>query len=100
MTLRNGQRTFVYIVERDGRTEYWFPNDLFEEVVGGETEAKALKKALVRRGLLETYPRDTGVSYVVKRLLPDGTRQFFVVIRHKPQQPRALGHALLTAAPV
>jgi hypothetical protein len=98
MTLRNGQRTFVYFVERDGRTEYCFPNDLFEEVVGGETEARALKKTLVRRGLLVTTHRDQGVSYVVKRLLPDGTRSFFVVIRHTPQQPKALGHALLTAA--
>jgi hypothetical protein len=98
VTLRNGQRTFVYIVERDGRTEHWFPNELFEEVAGSARDALALKRELFGSGLIETTQRGSGVSYVVKRPLPDGTRPFFVVIRHTPQQPKALGHALLTAA--
>jgi hypothetical protein len=102
MTLRNGQRTFVYIVERDGRTEYWFPNDLFEEIAGSARDALALKQELFARGLIETTRRGRGrnVSYEVKRLLPDGARPFFVVIRHTPQQPKAPSPALLMVAPV
>ena len=97
---RNGQPAFVYIRERDGQTEYWFPNDLFEEVVGGSCEAEALKKDLHVRGLLETARRGSGLSYVVKRSLPDGTRPFFVVIRHTRKKAPTLGQALLTAAAV
>lgn len=100
MTLRNGQPALVYIRERDGQTEYWFPNDLFEEVVGGSCEAEALKKDLQVRGLLETAQRGSGLSYVVKRSLPDGTRPFFVVIRHTRKKAPTLGQALLTAAVV
>jgi hypothetical protein len=99
ITLRNGQPTFVYIRERDGHTEYLFPNDLFEEVVGDACEAEALKKDLHHQSLIATTRRGSGVSYVVKCSLPDGSRPFFVVIRQKPQQPKALGHALLAAAP-
>jgi hypothetical protein len=84
MTLRNGQRTFVYIVERNGRTEYWFPNDLFEEVVGDANEAEALKKDLHTQRLIATTQRGNGFTYVVKRSLPDGSRPLFVVIRHTP----------------
>jgi hypothetical protein len=62
--------------------EYWIPGDRFEEVVGGSREASAVKKELFRRGLLVTDRRGTGLSYVVKRPLPDGARPFFVVIRH------------------
>ena len=47
-----------------------------------------------------TDRRGTGVSYVVKRPLPDGTRPFFVVLRHNPKKSQALGQALAAAAPV
>jgi hypothetical protein len=100
IAFRTGQPTFVYIRERDGHTEYLFPNDLFEEVVGDASEAEALKKDLHIKRLIATTRRGSGVSYVVKCSLPDGSRPFFVVIRHKPKRTRALGHALLTAAPV
>ncbi len=69
-------------------------------VTGGAQEAEALKRNLLRRGLLETVQRGGGVSYVVKRTLPDGARQFFVVLRHHPQKPLTLGPALVTAAAV
>jgi Domain of unknown function (DUF927) len=97
MTLRNGQLAFVYIGERDGQIEYWLPNDLFAEVAGGAREASALKQELFARGLLVTTQRDKGVSYVVKRILPDGTRPFFVVIRDKAKKPPGPAH--LRAAP-
>ena len=64
--------------------EYWIPGDQFEVVAGGSREALALKKELFRRRLIVTDRRGTGVSYVVKRPLPDGTRPFFVVVRHRP----------------
>jgi hypothetical protein len=67
--------------------EYWIPDARFEEVAGGSREALGLKKQLFSRGLLETDRRGKGVSYVVKRPLPDGTRPFFVVIRHKAKRP-------------
>ncbi len=38
------------------------------------------------RGLLETDRRGKGVSYVVKRPLPDGTRPFFVVVRQRAKK--------------
>ena len=82
-----GARDPVYVGEHNGRKEYWFPGDRFEEIAGGAREALALKKEVDRQGLLETDRRGKGVSYVVKRLLPDGSRQFFVVIRHKPKKP-------------
>jgi hypothetical protein len=78
--------------------EYWIPGSIFEQVAGRARDALALKKELYRRGLLVTDRRGTGVSYVVKRPLPDGTRPFFVVIWHKPKQPPALGHSLTAAA--
>ncbi len=80
--------------------EYWIPGDRFEEVSGGFREALALKKELFRRGLLVTDRRGAGVSYVVKRALPDGSRPFFVVIRHKPNKSQGLGQALEAAAMV
>jgi hypothetical protein len=80
--------------------EFWIPNDVFEEVVGGEREAEALKKDLVRRGLLVTTQRGSGLNFVVKRSLPDGSRPFFVVIRAKHKKPHAPSHALLTAVSV
>ena len=67
--------------------EYWIPGDQFEVVAGGSREALALKKELFRRRLIVTDRRGTGVSYVVKRPLPDGTRPFFVVVRHRPKKP-------------
>jgi hypothetical protein len=66
--------------------EYWIPGDRFEEVAGGSHEALALKKELFRQGLLVTDRRGNGVSYVVKRPLPDGTRPFLVVLRHRPKK--------------
>jgi len=94
-----GARVLVYVGEHNGQTEYLFPGDVFQEVAGGSGEASALKKELFRRGLLETYGRSPGVSYVVKRPLPDGTRPFFVVVRHRPQKSPGQGQALPTAAP-
>jgi len=67
--------------------EYWIPGDRFEEVAGGSREAAALKKELFSRGLLETDRRREGVSYVVKRPLPDGSRPYFVVLRQKAKMP-------------
>ena len=93
-------RALVYVGEHNGEKEYWFPGDRFEEVAGGAREALALKKQLFSQGLIETDRRGQGVSYVVKRLLPDGSWPFFVVIRHKPKKPLALGQALALAAPV
>ena len=80
--------------------EYWIPGDLFEAVAGGSSEALALKKDVDRRGLLVTTRRGHRVSYVVKRPLPDGTRPFFVVLRHTPRKSQARGQALVTAATV
>jgi hypothetical protein len=67
--------------------EYWVPDDVLQELAPGPREALALKRELVGRGLLVTDRRGRGVSYVVKRSLPDETRPFFVVIRHKQKQP-------------
>jgi hypothetical protein len=76
-------RALVYVGEHNGEKEYWFPDDPFEEVAGGAREAATLKEELFGGGLLETYPRREGVSYVVKRRLPDGRRRYFVVVRDK-----------------
>jgi hypothetical protein len=81
-------------------SEYWIPGDRFEEVARGCREALALKQDVDRRGLLETTRRGNSVSFVVKRSLPDGSRPFFVVIRHHPKKPQALGQPLAAAAPV
>ena len=80
--------------------EYWIPGAQFEVVAGGSREALALKQELFRRRLIVTDRRGAGVSYVVKRPLPDGTRPFFVVIRHRPQQSPGRGHTLAAAATV
>jgi hypothetical protein len=61
---------------------------------GGAREAAALKKELFSRGLLVTDKRGKGVSYVVKRPLPDGSRPFFVVIRRKAKKSHRRGQAL------
>jgi hypothetical protein len=83
------------------RAEYWFPYERFEQVAGGAREAAALKKELFRRRLIVTDRRGAaGVSYGVKRSLPDGSRPFFVVLRRQPQRPPARGQALAAAAPV
>ena len=79
--------------------EYWIPGDPFEEVAGGSREALALKQEVYRRGLLETTRRGNRVSYVVKRSLPDGSRPYFVVIRHHAKRSRGPGPALAAAAP-
>jgi hypothetical protein len=80
--------------------EYWIPDAQFEEVAGGAQEALALKKDLIRRGILETVQRGNGISYVSKRSLLDGTRPFFVVLRHHARKPRLLGPALPTPLPL
>ena len=98
LRLRRAQRGPVLGYVADG--EYWIPYAGFEQVAGGAQKAEALKKDLDRRGILETVQRGAGVSYVVKRTLPDGTRPFFVVLRHHPQKSPALGQALATAATV
>jgi hypothetical protein len=67
--------------------EYLIPGTVFDEVAGGSYDGQTLKKQLLHRGLIETCRRGTGVSYVVKRPLPDGSRSFFVVIRHKAKKP-------------
>ena len=65
----------------------------------GSREALSLKKELFRRRLIVTDRRGTGVSYVVKRPLPDGTRPFFVVIRHHAKKSTGRGQGLAAAAP-
>jgi hypothetical protein len=65
-----------------------FHRDQFEKIAGGAREVFALKKELFRRRLIETtgHGRGHGVSYVVKRRLPDGDRPLLVVIRHAPKK--------------
>jgi hypothetical protein len=67
-------------------TEYLIPDTTFEEVAGGPDEADALKRELHDLGLLSIGRRGDGVSYVVKRTLPDGSRPYFVALRAKPKQ--------------
>ena len=94
-----GAHVLVYVGEHNGAMEYWFPYERFEQVAGGSGEALALKKDVDRRGLLETTRRGNNkVSYVVKRPLPDGSRPFFVVIRHKPKKSPGRGPALAMAS--
>ncbi len=88
---RKGVRVVGYIA--DG--EYWILGDVFEEVAGGAREAAALKKELFSGGLLVTDRRGKGVSYVVKRPLPDGTRPFFVVIRRNAKKSPGRGQGLV-----
>jgi hypothetical protein len=78
----------VYVGEFEGRTEYLFHGDRFAEIAGGARDAFDLKKEVDRRRLIETtgHGRGGGVSYVVKRRLPDGDRPLFVVIRHAPKK--------------
>ena len=90
----------VYVGEHNGQKEYWFTDDWFTEVAGGGREATELKVELFGGGLLEAYPRGRGFSYVVKRRLPDGSRPYFVVVRHKRKKPQALNPTLALPAPV
>src|SRR5260370_40630138 len=76
------------------------PGDRVAEGAGGSSEALALKKDVDRRGLLETTRRGNKVSYVVKRILPDGSRPFFVVIRRHPKKSPGRGQPPAAAAPV
>jgi predicted nucleic acid-binding protein len=96
----NDARAIVYVCEHNGQTEFWFADEWFTEVAGGAAEAATLKEELFGGGLLETYPRREGVSYVVKRRLPDGRRRYFVVVRDKRKKPSALNPTLALAAPV
>ena len=57
-----GARAFVYVGERNGQKQYWFPRYPFEQVAGGSREALALKKELFGRGLLVTDRRGKGVQ--------------------------------------
>ena len=91
MTLRNGQPALVYIRERDGQTEYWFPNDLFEEVVGGSREAEALKKDLHVRGLLETAQRGTASATWSRGLCRMARGPSSLSYRHKREEAVAAG---------
>ena len=75
----NGGHVLGYIAD-DG---YWIPDPRFAEAAGGSREATALKEELLGGGLLETDNR----GYVVKRPLPDGSRPYFVVVRHKRKRP-------------
>jgi hypothetical protein len=76
------KRVLGYLGQHDGQKEYWIPSDQFDEVAGGAYEGQTLKKHLFRNGLIETWRR----RYVVKRPLPDGSRPFFVVIRHRAKK--------------
>jgi hypothetical protein len=68
--------------------EFLLPGPVFDEVAGGSSDGQTLKKQLLRHGLIETWRRGpVGLSYVVKRSLPDGSRSFFVVIRHQAKKP-------------
>ena len=51
-------------------------------------------------GLMEADKRGQGVSYVVKRRLPDGSRPYFVVVRAKRKKPSALNPTLALPAPM
>ena len=91
----------VYVGEHNGGKEYWFTGDLFAEVAGGAREAAALKqKELFGGGLLETDRRGHGVSYVVKRPLPDGSGRSSSSFGTNGKSHRALDQALAMAAPV
>ncbi len=91
-------RALVYIGEHNGEKEYWFTDDWFAEVAGGSREATALKEELFGGGLLETDNRGQGVSYVVKRPLPDGSRPYFVVVRQTRRGHSSLGQPFAAAA--
>ena len=72
--------------------EYWLPYAEFVRVAGGAQRARTLKLDLVRLRLIKTVGRGGGQeSFVAKRSLPDGQRQFFVVLRHHPQEPPPRG---------
>jgi hypothetical protein len=60
-------------------------------------EEAALKEELFGGGLLEVDRRGQGFNYVVKRRLPDDSRPYFVVVRHKRKKPYALGQAFAAA---
>jgi hypothetical protein len=77
-----GPRVLGYMAD----DEYWIPGAVFEEVASSARDALALKQHLFAGGLIETTRRGRSVSYVVKRPLPDGTRPFFVVIRHRAKK--------------
>jgi hypothetical protein len=77
-----GARVLGYMADE----EYWIRGEVFEEVAGSARNALALKQELFGGGLIETTRRGSSVSYVVKRPLPDGTRPFFVVIRHRAKK--------------
>jgi hypothetical protein len=71
-----------YLGEKDGWKEFWIPNPTFQQQAGGEAKSDELKKELLGRGLIVVDRRGDGVSYVVKRRLPDGRRPKFVVLRY------------------
>jgi hypothetical protein len=77
-----GAQVLGYVGEHDGWKEFWIPNPTFQQQAGGGSAENALKKELHARGLIVVDRRGKGVSYVVKRTLPDGRRPNFVVLRY------------------
>jgi hypothetical protein len=77
-----------YIGRHEGRKEYRIPGPTFRKIAGSKAEDLALKQELFDRGLLVTDRRGNGVSYVVKRSLPDGSRPNLVVLRAKARRSR------------
>jgi hypothetical protein len=75
--------TIGYLGKHDRRKEYWIPGPTFRRIAGSKAEDLTLKRDLYALGLLVTDRRGDRLSYVVKRLLPDGSRPFFVVLRAK-----------------
>jgi putative DNA primase/helicase len=85
LPIRGAPHGFIAI--HHGREEYWLTDTQFVAIAGGATEARALKRQLAARSLIEVGggKRD---SYVVKRQVPGGGREWFVVIRGKPISSR------------
>ena len=82
-----GACALVYVGEHDGGEGVLVSGGSVRGDRRGASEASALKKDVHRRGLLETTRRGNNrISYVVKRPLPDGSRPFFVVIRHNAKK--------------
>jgi hypothetical protein len=85
-----------YVSLYGGHKEYWLTGADFETTAGSKTEAHDLKVELAVKGLIATERRGkSGISYVVKRLVPGVGRNYVVAIRaDKPK-----GGARASAAP-
>ena len=75
-----------YIGEHDGQEEYLIPPPIFKGVAGGAAEDRALKRELLKRGLLITDRRGERVSFVVKRHVPGKGRVYVVALRLKAKK--------------